>query len=290
MSKPSLTFAVIEGNKATRYGHQPIDLIGRPPLFFDSSFTTEGAMGSYADFNPDDLVVGGSEVYAEGTAPSNLDIWLSPDPLSPDRVVCCADARNGKHTGNIYPRAGLTTGLILTTGQEYWQSLSWLSTDKLPNDDWNSIFTAGFGPPWDGPSPTSMAEQPSSTPGKNLLRFSRTPATGGINWPGEEISVNQWTHCILHLRLAEAPNGWVEMWLNTGPGPNDFRKVLPMQAVSTVAPGSTGGNYSSIGPYGITPHRTYFGHHQIATGPDGYKAFDFDNFGTKFDPRILEDN
>lgn len=259
----------------------------QPELFFDSNFAVNGVMGIYPDPNPDNLIAGGMTVYAEGTAPAALDTWLTYDPKNPSRVVCCCDSRNYKDTGNGYPRSGLTTGQTLIPGQEYWEAFSWLSTNKLGWDDWNALITAAFGPPWDGPSPTSLADQPSNTPGKNWLRFSRTPAEGGITWSGEELTIGEWVQCIIHLRLDKSPNGWIEMWLNTGPGPNSFRKVLPLQAVGTITPGNTGNCYSSIGAYGVYPHKIYIGHHQVATAAQGKQALYFEDYGLGFDPALL---
>ena len=258
----------------------------RPPLFFDSNFATNGVRGVYPDPNPNDLVFGGKTVYAEGTAPTAIDIWLTYDPKRPGRVVACCSSHNLKNN-NGYPRASLTTGEVLQKGGEYWTAASWLMTNEISGSDWNALMTAGFGPPYNGPSPTSFADQPNTRVGYNWLRFSRTVANGGINWAGEEVKVGEWTQVIMHYRLDESPNGWIEMWINTGPGPNDFRKVLPMQYVSVSAPGTTGASYTSIGVYGVEAHKLYVGHHQVGAGPNGKLGLYLEDFGPGFDPALL---
>lgn len=258
-------------------------IVSPPPLIFDAAFPTAGVIGSYADPNPNNLVTGGTTV--DSTNPA-LDVWLVTDPVTPSRVVACCDSRNLKTTGNANPRASMTTGEMLPLGEEYWQVFSWRYTGKIASDDWNALWTGGFGPPYNGPSPLSLALQPTATAGKNLLRFSRTAANGGVNWSGVEIPVGPgWVQIIAHFKLADA--GWLEMWLNTGPGPNNFVKVVPLQNVDMLAPGSNGPQYSSIGVYGVHPKRILFGVHQIATGPDGKLALTPDDFGPGFNPALL---
>lgn len=258
-------------------------IVSPPPLTFDAAFPAAGVMGSYSDPNPNNLVTGGTTV--DSTDPA-LDVWLVTDPVTPSRVVACCDSRNGKTTGNANPRASMTTGEMLPLGEEYWQVFSWRYTGKIASDDWNALWTGGFGPPYNGPSPLSLALQPTATAGKNLLRFSRTFANGGVNWSGVEIPVGPgWVQIIAHFKLADA--GWLEMWLNTGPGPNNFVKVVPLQNVDMLAPGSNGPQYSSIGVYGPLPKRILFGVHQIATGPNGKLALTPDDFGPGFNPALL---
>lgn len=233
-------------------------------IIFDAQFVTKG-FAAYPDTNPNNVVVG-------------VDMKIVSDPKNPNRKVALFDSSRGLTAGNTYPRAGVTTGLIMQQGQEYWNSYSFMVDEKLTGTDWNGIWTGAFGAPYNGPSPLGTSVGASSRDGYNRLHFSRSTSKGGISWRGMDVRVGSWVQVITNYKLGFEDTGWVSMWINTGPGPNNWVKILDHQRVATLAPGATGSQYSSVGAYGEKPHQIYVGAHRIAQGDPRLVALD--DFGT----------
>lgn len=233
-------------------------------LIFDAAFATKG-FDAYPDLNPNTAVVG-------------TDMTVVTDPKNPNRPVAFFDTYRKLDTGNGYPRARVTTGPILQQGQEYWNSYSFLINEELVGTDWASVWTGAFSAPWNGPSPLGMSVTSSTQAGFNKLHFSRSASKGGMPWDGMPVPIGEWVQVITNYKLGFADTGWMSMWVNTGPGPNDWVKVLDHAQAATLAPDATGGQYSSVGAYGEKTRQQWVGGHRIAQGD--HRLVALDDYGT----------
>lgn len=236
-------------------------------LLFDASYATK-SFTCYPDMNPNLARVGS-------------DFRLVADPGNANRKVALFDASRRLTQGNTYPRASVTTGEVFLPGQEYWASVSLLMPTKIANGDWNSVFTPAFGRPWVGPSPLGIAFQPTARAGYNQLVFNRTASNGGVPMAPIPVQVGTWIQVIQHYQLAtKAQGGFVEMWINQGPTADSWRRVVTRTPIDALAPGTlpTYKQYSSVGSYGVTPHRLYVGDHKVAQHDQRLVALN--DFGT----------
>ena len=251
-------------------------------LLFDAKFeTTPAVASSYPDLNPEHVVEG-------------EDFGLTSDPdTTKNRTVAWFDSWARKATSNGFPRSSVCTAPIIkgayhgNTQDEYWYAVSVYlpETHKLTADgQWLSHNTQAFGPPYNGSSPCHMSIQPrylgGTFTGENIAQFNgRTSALG--TGPGAVVPFNTWRFYIVHLKMAYAPNGWVEIFQHIDGAPDSTWQRVPIDGITDgpapIAPLAAGVNdawvndpaqdacYTSIGVYGTEPRRLYYAHHRVGT-------------------------
>lgn len=264
-----------------------------------SLYHSLGVANSYGD-----IPFGAFPMVVPNTMEYGIDCGYTDDPRSDvTRQVIWTSSVSAKNWSTPWPRAELRTPFLIkpayrgNTIDEYWESCSFyypstrknpdnsLVSNKLADLKWNSLFTPAWGPPYTGSSP--MGLQAFARGGIQTFRINdqfNVIDEASATWP-----YDTWVQMVVHFKFAyQAKGGFYDMWINAGPGSNNWRRVTFNGGAKrlwwdTLKSGcndawTTGAsntpNHSGIGCYGEDMAIVYWGGHKIGTGIASSVALD----------------
>lgn len=248
------------------------------PNATDTAYSSAGSTSSYGD-----LVWGDFPFLVPNTMVFNTDYGTQTDPTS-SRKVFWVSSLSGKTWVTPWPRAEFRSPFNIksahrgNTIDEYWIGAEYyyLSSNPMSNGKWNTLFGPFWGPPYNGSSPCGFQAQYSSATQKRTFRMNDDASLldeSTTEWP-----YDTWVQIIGHYKLAY--RGWLEMWMNVGPGPNSWRQIkfadgATLKPWSTIQPGcndawavgaSDTAQQAGFGCYGEDAGKVLWGDMKIGTG------------------------
>lgn len=238
-------------------------------IVFDAAYATSGFASYGGRLQP--------RVPPSNIVEQDTDYGLSIDPAGSGRTVAWYDNSRGLVVNDVtMPRCQAHTPDIIEDGGEYWHGFSYClaPVDGVASGDWLTLSTPAYGAPYGGASPLGVGVNYGAS--GYYIKMQDFSTRRIYFQPG------QWVQVVQHFRFAY--DGWVELWYNLGPGPNDWQRLDLGGAyrayLPTRKPGVNDGepNHATVGMYGTKSARAYFGTHMIVRG-GASTGMGFDDFG-----------